>query len=576
MKISVICLLFLTCASKIGFTQEYMKLEPLFKLKDGWEINGYSPDGKYVVVNKSNDYKLININNGEKIVDLSWKYVFSADSRFIAHGTEKINIFDITNSAEYQSPPVENSHQENIAIDPDRKFLAYHVVTNDYEDFRIGIWDFVNGKMKKEINLKATKLDGKVLIYTRSYFFFTPDGRYLFAFLKRTDYGGGVDRGWSLVVFSTDNWKTYATLDWGNVIEDNPKPIFFSEDGSIMVFSTQLSIHFYSFAENKFFNSIRVANFKETSGKYFRSNNYYAISITSKALAVLNPSNPSNVDVHALLSGSKLYTILCNFDTSGGGANYFINPVFSFSFSRDGNLLAIQGWKFNSDSTKALNDRNRYAYMNSPYRGNYEYKDGRYYNRLQSIYKVADGKLITHIRSTEIDDESIGSQPEWFDDSAILNGQYICNKGELYSIKNGKNLQQVDWRWYTFPNDRVAVESNYKHNGHYLQLYRASYSDHHELSLMLDKPNFQQSFSMMSGAEVKEKELKKALKNPEVTDLDLHGQNISKIGKEIGNLTNLRHLYLNLNRLKRLPDEVGNLRELQYLNLSYNSLSELP
>ena len=44
----------------------------------------------------------------------------------------------------------------------------------------------------------------------------------------------------------------------------------------------------------------------------------------------------------------------------------------------------------------------------------------------------------------------------------------------------------------------------------------------------------------------------------------------------IGNLTNLRYLYLSSNQLTKLPREIGNLTNLEKLYLSNNRLTELP
>jgi len=48
------------------------------------------------------------------------------------------------------------------------------------------------------------------------------------------------------------------------------------------------------------------------------------------------------------------------------------------------------------------------------------------------------------------------------------------------------------------------------------------------------------------------------------------------IAPEIGNLINLKRLYLYDNRLKELPEQIGNLVNLEILDLSSNSLEGLP
>jgi len=63
------------------------------------------------------------------------------------------------------------------------------------------------------------------------------------------------------------------------------------------------------------------------------------------------------------------------------------------------------------------------------------------------------------------------------------------------------------------------------------------------------------------------------------TELDLGSQGLTgSIPPEIGDLTNLRHLYLYNNQLTgSIPSEIGNLTNLTYLRLSSNQLTgEIP
>ena len=52
--------------------------------------------------------------------------------------------------------------------------------------------------------------------------------------------------------------------------------------------------------------------------------------------------------------------------------------------------------------------------------------------------------------------------------------------------------------------------------------------------------------------------------------------NLTKIPKEIGNLTNLQELDLSNNKLTEIPKEIGNLTNLQILNLGHNRLKKIP
>jgi len=62
----------------------------------------------------------------------------------------------------------------------------------------------------------------------------------------------------------------------------------------------------------------------------------------------------------------------------------------------------------------------------------------------------------------------------------------------------------------------------------------------------------------------------------QLTYLDLSGNIITLISKEIGNLINLIELNLGSNQLKILPNEIGNLTNLKSFDLSWNHLTELP
>jgi internalin A len=59
------------------------------------------------------------------------------------------------------------------------------------------------------------------------------------------------------------------------------------------------------------------------------------------------------------------------------------------------------------------------------------------------------------------------------------------------------------------------------------------------------------------------------------TSLDLSSLGLTELPPEIGNLTNLQHLFLNFNQLMSLPSEIGNLSNLQSLNLENNKLTSL-
>jgi hypothetical protein len=53
-------------------------------------------------------------------------------------------------------------------------------------------------------------------------------------------------------------------------------------------------------------------------------------------------------------------------------------------------------------------------------------------------------------------------------------------------------------------------------------------------------------------------------------------QKLKTIPKEIGNLINLKYLYVSHNKLKTIPVEIGNLINLEHLDLSKNNLTIIP
>ena len=60
--------------------------------------------------------------------------------------------------------------------------------------------------------------------------------------------------------------------------------------------------------------------------------------------------------------------------------------------------------------------------------------------------------------------------------------------------------------------------------------------------------------------------INKAFRN-DWTMLDLNNQGITAIPPEIGQLTNLKTLFINNNRLKAIPSEIGRLTNLNSLDL---------
>ena len=68
----------------------------------------------------------------------------------------------------------------------------------------------------------------------------------------------------------------------------------------------------------------------------------------------------------------------------------------------------------------------------------------------------------------------------------------------------------------------------------------------------------------------------KDAKKTGATELDLMWLKLTNIPSEIGQLTNLSHLFLNSNQLTSLPPEIGQLTKLTHLYLRNNQLTSLP
>ncbi|EMJ37477.1 leucine rich repeat protein, partial [Leptospira interrogans str. FPW1039] len=73
------------------------------------------------------------------------------------------------------------------------------------------------------------------------------------------------------------------------------------------------------------------------------------------------------------------------------------------------------------------------------------------------------------------------------------------------------------------------------------------------------------------------RDLTKALQNPlNVRVLNLSGEKLTALPKEIGQLKNLQELNLKWNLLTVLPKEIGQLENLQELDLRDNQLATFP
>ena len=64
--------------------------------------------------------------------------------------------------------------------------------------------------------------------------------------------------------------------------------------------------------------------------------------------------------------------------------------------------------------------------------------------------------------------------------------------------------------------------------------------------------------------------------SPDITALDLNGQELTTLPEQVCQNTQLKVLLLNNNQLSTLPQSIGQLSNLQTLGLSYNQLSTLP
>lgn len=99
----------------------------------------------------------------------------------------------------------------------------------------------------------------------------------------------------------------------------------------------------------------------------------------------------------------------------------------------------------------------------------------------------------------------------------------------------------------------------------YLEVYNLIY-----LAKQLESPNLYLSNLGLNEFPMEVFEL------PNLTILDLRGNNISTLPESIGNLTNLTKLNLSENNLISLPDTIGKLTKLSEFHLSKNNLISLP
>ena len=71
--------------------------------------------------------------------------------------------------------------------------------------------------------------------------------------------------------------------------------------------------------------------------------------------------------------------------------------------------------------------------------------------------------------------------------------------------------------------------------------------------------------------------LEEALNDPQaVCVLNVGGQNLSAVPKDINKLTNLETLYLHDNNLSDLPGELSALAKLTYIDLGKNKFTQIP
>jgi hypothetical protein len=63
---------------------------------------------------------------------------------------------------------------------------------------------------------------------------------------------------------------------------------------------------------------------------------------------------------------------------------------------------------------------------------------------------------------------------------------------------------------------------------------------------------------------------------PAIRELNLTGNKLTQLPKEIGNMVNLEKLLLNKNQLTELPKEIGKLKKLKSLSLFDNKVTQLP
>ena len=168
------------------------------------------------------------------------------------------------------------------------------------------------------------------------------------------------------------------------------------------------------------------------------------------------------------------------------------------------------------------------------------------------------------------------NQPKTINQTKTINQQPINQSKIAYTDELENIIMNLDTSDFSTIGSIPAFNALLNNPNYWEKLYKKYFFSGIYKKNMSHESLFKLNFSLRLLIKKLDLKFSSLLKLYDVIELLLHDKNLTTLPKEIGILTNLRHLDISYNQLTTLPSEIGNLSNLVLLKAKDNLLTSLP